>query len=87
MEKRRNRLAIIVAAIAGILTGVGLTLAIPYMENIFGVVLGTIIPWAIVTLGVLAAIAAAYALTTILSSIKPGIIQLNYRTKNSQITE
>lgn len=70
-EKRRNRRAVIIAAIAGVLTGVGLTLLTPYLETFFGEVLGAIIPWVIVALGVLAAIFIAYFLTIILSSVTP----------------
>lgn len=70
-EKHRNRRAVIIAAIAGVLTGVGLTLLTPYLETFFGEVLGAIIPWVIVALGVLAAIFIAYFLTIILSSVTP----------------
>lgn len=67
-EKRRNRRAVIIAAIAGVLTGVGLTLATSYLEVFFGTLLGAILPWVIVALGVLVAIFLAYFLTLILSS-------------------
>lgn len=66
-EKRRNRRAVIIAAIAGVLTGVGLTLLTPYLETFFGEVLGAIIPWVIVALGVLAAIFIAMMCSTSLS--------------------
>lgn len=67
-ERRRNSRAIIIAAIAGVLTGAGLTFATPYLTALFGEVLGAILPWVIVALGVLAAIFAGYFLTILLSS-------------------
>lgn len=68
-ERRRNSRAIIIAAIAGVLTGAGLTLSTPYLTALFGEVLGAILPWVIVALGVLAAIFAGYFLTILLSSV------------------
>lgn len=70
-EKRRNRRAVIIAAFAGVLTGVVLTLSTPYLSTFFGEVLGAIIPWVIVAIGVIAAIFIAYFLTIILSPASP----------------
>lgn len=70
-EKRRNRRAVIIAAFAGVLTGAVLTLSTPYLSTFFGEVLGAIIPWVIVAIGVIAAIFIAYFLTIILSPASP----------------
>ena len=58
-EKRRNRRAVVIAALAGILTGVALTLGLPY----FSAILGEILPWIIIAAGVLAAIFIAFLLS------------------------
>lgn len=69
-EKRRNRCVVVIAALAGVLTGFGLTCATSYLKDIFGEVLGAILPWVIVAVGVLAAIFTAFFLTLLLPSGK-----------------
>lgn len=61
-EKRRNRRAVIIAALAGILTGVGLTLGRPYFSKIPGMIIDGILPWIIIAAGVIIAIFLAFFL-------------------------
>lgn len=68
--RRRNRLALVIATLAGFLSGVILTLALPYFVNLFSVTnviiprSGLIIDLRIVTWGLIAVVSVVISLNT-----------------------